>query len=394
MPSVVSKIRERASAFLPKESFFFSRPLVLMQSDDWGRVGLRDREGLEELRAAGFALGERPYDLYTLETADDVQALCTSLAKHRDGSGRSPVVGMNFLTANLNCAKALNTGHLDFVPLASGLPQGWSRPRLFDAYRQGIASGLLYPALHGISHFCRRTVERHVRADNERATLLRALWKAGTPYIHWRMPWIGYEYWDPEQGPENRFLGMAEQAAAIEHAVGMFTDMFHATPRSACAPGYRANVHTNHAWSQYGIRCAQNGPTAPTPPYFDRYEILQLHRAVEFEPATDDRLSVEVVLQQADACFAAGMPLILSVHSINFHSTVFEFRRRTLDLLDQFLTALKLKHPDLLYVHDEDLYQLVQTGSYEAAAGRTRVQVKKQLFGLGAALSKWDSRSH
>jgi hypothetical protein len=386
MFSVINKIRERVAAFLPKESFFFGRPLVLLQSDDWGRVGLRDREGLEELRAAGFALGERPYDLYTLETADDVQALCTSLSKHRDASGRSPVVVMNFLTANLNFPKTLETGQLDFVPLASGLPQGWSRPRLFDAYRQGIASGLLYPALHGVSHFCKRSVERHVRKDDERGMLLRTLWKAGTPYIHWRMPWIGYEYWDPEQSPENRFVGMAEQAAAIGHAVGMFTNMFHTMPRSACAPGYRANVHTNRAWSQNGIRCAQNGPTSPTPPYFDRYEILQLHRAVEFEPATDEGLSIEPVLQQADACFAAGVPVIVSVHSINFHSTVREFRSRTLDLLDQFLTALKAKHPDLLYVHDEDLYQIVQTGSYESAAGRTRVQVKTQRF-RSAALS-------
>ena len=43
--------------------FRFSRPLVLLQSDDWGRVGVRDAEGQEELRAAGLSLGERPYDL-------------------------------------------------------------------------------------------------------------------------------------------------------------------------------------------------------------------------------------------------------------------------------------------------------------------------------------------
>jgi len=35
----------------------FSRPLVLLQSDDWGRVGVRDREGYEQLRASGIHLG-------------------------------------------------------------------------------------------------------------------------------------------------------------------------------------------------------------------------------------------------------------------------------------------------------------------------------------------------
>ena len=38
----------------------FSRPLVLLQSDDWGRVGVRDREGYEQLRASGIHLGKIP----------------------------------------------------------------------------------------------------------------------------------------------------------------------------------------------------------------------------------------------------------------------------------------------------------------------------------------------
>jgi len=53
----------------------FDRPLVLLQSDDWGRAGVRDREGWDELRAAGLNLGEKPYDFYSLETAEDVHAL-------------------------------------------------------------------------------------------------------------------------------------------------------------------------------------------------------------------------------------------------------------------------------------------------------------------------------
>ena len=58
----------------PAHAFAFDRPLVLLQSDDWGRVGVRDREGYEQLRASGIRLGEHPYDFYTLETADDVIA--------------------------------------------------------------------------------------------------------------------------------------------------------------------------------------------------------------------------------------------------------------------------------------------------------------------------------
>ena len=42
--------------------FFFDRPLLLIQSDDWGRIGTRDQEGFEELQDAGLSPGQNPYD--------------------------------------------------------------------------------------------------------------------------------------------------------------------------------------------------------------------------------------------------------------------------------------------------------------------------------------------
>ena len=103
---------------------------MLFQSDDWGRVGLRDSEGLEQLRLAGITLGERPYDFYTFETSDDVAALSALLKRHRDSTGRHPCLEMNFVVANLDFAK-MNTEdgkRIQLLSLADGLPAGWSRP--------------------------------------------------------------------------------------------------------------------------------------------------------------------------------------------------------------------------------------------------------------------------
>ena len=96
------RLWNRASARTDESGFSFDRPLVLLQSDDWGRVGVRDREGFEELRAAGIALGQHPYDFYTLETAEDVIAIRDMLRRHRDSTGRPPCLGMNFIAANLD----------------------------------------------------------------------------------------------------------------------------------------------------------------------------------------------------------------------------------------------------------------------------------------------------
>ena len=376
------KIWQRVRHLLPIKGFHFDRPIVVLQSDDWGRVGLRDQEGFQQLRSAGLALGERPYDLYGLETAEDVGALRSVLQRHHDSTGRSPCLGMNFVVANLDFKRIAAGGfrEIHLVPLSEGLPAGWDRPRLLDAYREGIAEGCFQPALHGTTHFCRASVERHLADAGERGALLRLLWQAGTPYIHWRMPWIGYEYWDPGRSEDERFLAAETQSELIGHAVGAFAKLFSSVPRSACAPGYRANEDTHRAWAQYGIRVGQNGPGMLTPPHIDPHGILQLCRTVEFEPAVDPAFSGETCVRDAEECFACGIPAIVSVHSINFHSSVKDFRGRTLDVLDQFLSALEAKHPDLLYLHDEDLYNLVSNGSYESASGAVRVNVTRKSF--------------
>ena len=327
-------------------------------------------------------LGDRAYDFYTLETAEDLAALSGVLSRHRDSRGRRPCVGMNFILSNLDFEKMISDAfrEIHLLPLAEGLPRGWSRPGLIAGYRQGIADGVFSPALHGTTHFCQSAVERNLSENGERAALLRTLWQAGTPYIHWRMPWIGYEYCDAEKHEDERMLAADTQQVLIGQTVGAFAKMFSTLPRSACAPGYRANEDTHRAWAQHGIRVAQNGPGMLAPAHLDRFGILHLFRTVEFEPATGAEFSVGKCLADAEACFARGLPAIVSVHSINFHSTVRDFRSRTLQALDEFLAVLESKHEDLLYLHDENLYELANKGSYQTSQGSVQVNVTRKTF--------------
>src|ERR1700686_2042630 len=281
------------------QSFHINRPLVLLQSDDWGRVGVRDKEGYELLRAAGVRLGEHPYDLYSLETADDVSAMHAFLKRHRDSTGRSACLGMNFVMANLDFKKMSSDGFraLDFLPLTEGLPLHWKRPGLFEAYHAGNDDGVFFPSLHGLTHFCQLAVENALVKNGPHAELLRLMWSTETPYIYWRMPWVGYEYTNPER-PHAGFLPAKVQTDLIEEAAGIFKQFFSRAAISACAPGYRSNRDTFAAWSQCGIRVAQNGTGAPLPPHMDEFEILNLHRTIDFEPSQKD-LPVEKYVQLA-----------------------------------------------------------------------------------------------
>jgi len=363
----------------PERSFFFvDRPLVILQSDDWGRVGIRDHEGYEFLRQNGVQLGKHPYDFYTLESAADVTALMEMLLRHKDSSQRSPCLVMNFLLANLDFARmaAREYQEVCLLFLSNGLPGQWKRPKLFASYRAGIAEGLFYPALHGLTHFCRPVVEAALLNDNKRSELLRTLWKAETPFIHWRMPWIGYEYHSPEK-PIAGFLGPENQQVLIRRAVEEFKKFFSKPPVSACAPGYRANDSTHKAWRECGLRVAQNGSGAPMPPHFDESEMLHLYRTIDIEPSSRE-LSVEKYVQLAENSFSRGVPAVVSVHSINFHSSLKDFRTTTLRLLDEFLSTLESRHSNLLYVTDEDMYQIVTEGKLTSDRHTTTVNVAQR----------------
>jgi len=194
------------------------------------------------------------------------------------------------------------------------------------------------------------------------------------------MPWIGYEYLDTHQPPEERFLSGAEQVEAIGAAVGNFAKMFSTLPRSACAPGYRADESTCKTWAHFGVRVAQNGPGTSSPPHLDCFGLLHLYRTLNFEPALDSNLSVSNSLDKVSENLQSGLPAIISIHSINFHSTVKDFRTRTLALLDEFLSAVEAKFPGLLYLHDEDLYDLIQSGSYASESRAIAVGVSRRAF--------------
>jgi hypothetical protein len=359
--------------------FVFSRPLVAIESDDWGRLGMRDREGYEWLRSRGIKLGEHPYDLYSFETADDVAAVGSVLSRHHDSAGRPPCMVMSFCTANLDFKKMKANGYtrVELLPLAEGLPGSWSRPGLLEAYRSGIRDGVFYPAMHGLTHFCPIAIENILAKGGERAELLRLLWEAETPYIYWRMPWVGYEYWNPEK-PRAGFLPAEVQQEQIDKARECFTALFGMPPVSACAPGYFANSDTRRAWSQVGIRVAQNGTgSGLNAPYIDATGILHLHRTIDLEPSQRE-LEVDKYLQIAGNCFARGLPVIISTHAINFHSTLKDFRTTTLAALDSLLTALETKYPELLYVHDQDLYAIVTEGAFRSRDERVAVSAKRQ----------------
>ena len=286
---IFSRISNYRELLHPVVTLSFSRPLVIFQSDDWGLAGIADKAGFDQLmKDHGLNHGESHLDYYSLETAADLGALYEVLGSHRDSSGHHPILGCNFVLANVDFPRVLAHGfeQLFLKPLHAGLPRPWERPGLLEAYREGVRRQFLYPGLHGVTHFCAAGVKRFLREHSPRGDLLRNLFEIGTPLSYQVTPWVGFEFRDKETG----WLSFAEQRKAVVRGAELFRRTFGRQPVSACAPGYRANAATFRAWSQAGIKVAQHGPGLKAPPFFGRHGLLHLHRQVAFEPATDPGL--------------------------------------------------------------------------------------------------------
>lgn len=371
----------RLRNIFPITAFSFSKPLVLFQSDDWGLVGIRDHEGFEELRTCGLNLGNHPHDFYSFETGEDLHLLYDVLLRHHDSIGRHPCFVFNFVVSNVNFSEVVSSGFKDLklLPLDGGLPGKWQRPGLLEAYREGIAHGLIYPAFHGLTHFCQVVAEKVLQAQDERSTLLRTLYMADTPLIYYRTPWISFEYRDDSDGERADWLDFASQHSLIKEGIHIFKRIFGISPDSACAPGYKANDDTRCAWTEMGIQIAQNGPGLSLAPHFDKSGLLHLYRNVPFEPALDPSLYDEVyAMKKAEEVFKTGKPVIICMHSINFHSTLKNYRDLTLSLLDRFLTMLEEKYKDLYYVDDGDLFAITHNGGFDYQGQRVSIAAERR----------------
>src|SRR5580704_6022390 len=106
----------------PLRALLFDRPLVVIQSDDWGLVGIRDGDGYRALQSQGLNLGSHPHDFYSLETAEDLYSIYEMLSRHSDSIGRHPCLVLNFVMANIDFEAAIDSGFecLPLIPLDRG----------------------------------------------------------------------------------------------------------------------------------------------------------------------------------------------------------------------------------------------------------------------------------
>jgi hypothetical protein len=328
------------------------RPIVVIESDDWGRVGLPSLQSLERLQAIGVPIGLSPWDFYGLESEDDVIRLGDKLSEFRDGDGRPACVTANFVMANADLERMRQENFQAFrwISLDVGFPKPW-RDTLLPAYCRNIDRGLFYPGLHGFTHFNVSAMMKLLTEISSRGDRMRQLACYGVPYLASLTPECNFALVERQSGVE-RFLTEADQENWIEAGVSTFTRAFGRRPMTTSAPGYRTNGRTLQIWHRYGFEAAQfvgqSGISALG-------SMVILERNVAFEPALSDAPDVEKAIEAASRAVECGFPIIVCSHSINYISRFLGYAEEGRCYLGELLERLLKAFPNLRFASDDDI---------------------------------------
>ena len=99
----------------------------------------------------------------SLETPEDLKELYDILNKYRSKFEFPPVITANFITHNVDYS---STDELRFIPLSGGF--NIENKRLEELYIEGIKNEIIFPQLHGYSHFHLNALKDYFDSDEGR----------------------------------------------------------------------------------------------------------------------------------------------------------------------------------------------------------------------------------
>ena len=343
--NVVSRVRRSLAFGSAVGAQSPRRPIVMIQSDDWGRVGIPSVETIERLRNHYANIGESKWDFYGLETEGDIVALGEMLTTVKDLDGNSPCVTANFVMANADLPRMRDERYREFrwIPITRGFPDPWKED-LVPLYRSYIDKGVLEPGLHGFTHFNASEMVACLNEDSERGQRARLLAECEVPYLASFTPEYNFALISRRDG--ERFVGRRVQEAWVRSGVELFVEAFGKQPHTTCAPGYRADATTKSIWRAHCIESCQSVGLLPLK---TSDGLVQLSRNVSFEPVLSEDDVISVALREAQRAVLFGTPIVICTHSINYVTRFVGAAERSRELLRQLLLSLLERFPDLRF---------------------------------------------
>lgn len=309
-------------------------PVLIVESDDWGAGPLSQAEALRRLAAV--------------------------LDKHRDGSGRSPVLTLALILAvpdgpAIRASGRYHRRALDAPPFAD----------ILAALREGAASGVFALQLHGLEHYWPEALLS--RAE----TGIRDWLRSDAPPASETLPAPLQSRWVNASSLPSRPHDDAAIRAAAADEVRMYTAILGVPPKVVVPPTFVWTRAVEKAWAEQGIdyvvtpgwrytcRNAQGLPDCQEGPiangargqgvgYLVRYEYFEPRRGRDAAHA----------LRALDKAVSQGRPCLLENHRDNFMNDV-QAREHSVAELDKLCRDALVRHAHLRFLSTLELGRIL-----------------------------------
>lgn len=349
------------------------RRLLVLESDDWGAIRMRDPNALRDMERRGLAVGNSSFGrVDCLENRSDLENLFSVVDRYRDRQNNAPVFTFNTVL-----------GNPDFAAIRAGRFEQYSHEGLFQSYERykgedlrpvwdaAIQASLIQPQFHAREHLnvglWMNDLQNGLTAT--RLAFDHDYYGHRTTTSSKRQQSYLAAYWpeSPEHLTEIKGI-VSDGLTKFEEEFGFASRTF--VPCNLVMPselestlltrgveliqGERGQVAPN-SFGESSIRRSYTG---------QRNAFGQLYsvRNVKFEPFEDPSINwVESALDDIGASFYWGKPAIVSTHRVNYVSGMdVNNRDRNLRLLDQLLQSILTKWPDVEFLTSDALLTVMK----------------------------------
>ncbi|MBX7042432.1 MAG: hypothetical protein K1X85_05970 [Ignavibacteria bacterium] len=326
----------------------FSGKLLMIESDDWGLERGIDEQSIEWARRRYSVTDFTRWTLDALETEEDLDELYSVLEKHKDNEGNPPVVTANFITHNIDYG---SRDELLFRPISDGFSEGG---KLQEAYERGIARRLMFPQLHGYSHYDVTALRKYFTTDEARESFENKFLACCTT-LRGRLSFL--------QGELSSSNG---ESTLIKDAADVFEKTFGFRSLTVIPPTFILDDAVLQSLADAGIRLIQSSNRLVDSkknryryPYFRiRKGFIWSVRNARLDPYPGYDFGHEQCTESVGKAFENDQPAVIDFHRVNFSGRFDRgYRERSLRELDLLITNVLKKWPDVKFTHTQKFFE-------------------------------------
>lgn len=350
------------------------RKIVVIESDDWGSIRMPSKEVYRYLTGQGITFDDNYNCFDSLESGTDLTGLFEILNSVRDINGNPAVVTANFVMTNpdFNKIREDQFEHYTYELFTSSYEK-YGYGKSYSLVQEGYSNKIFHPQLHGRDHINVPLWMRSLRAGDPEVML------------GFNSGFFGFHNENLNPG-ERHFMAALDyhsndEAGSVNEALAeaalLFEQAFGYKSKSFIAPCYTWDKEAEKVLAENKIKYLQGNFFQLLPIIKGERRRKRIHylgqknkigqtyltRNVFFEPSESEGFDwINSALKDVEIAFKFRKPAIISSHRVNYIGSINDKNRdRNLRLLDNLLSGIMKKWPDVEFMTSDTLGDIINT---------------------------------